>query len=227
MWTYIVSVYYMTNRDENGLLDDEAFYAFLNRITAFIWAYAVIHPGVNMLRTPLFAEMINIVNNKPVTFADFPFHTAQARNAFMNYTFGNNRAVTKSMLTWWAYRSQNQPLMTLDTALEIEHIYPRNRQNLERSLSDPRNLESLGNKAILEKRINIRASDYKFADKKKYYEGFITDRKVKKDGTKNMELVQLAASADDFTEADILARNEQIIESFIEYMADNDLKLED
>ena len=79
----------------------------------------------------------------------------------------------------------------------------------------------------MEKRINIRASDYKFADKKKYYEGFITDRKVKKDGTKNMELVQLAASADDFTEADILARNEQIIESFIEYMADNDLKLED
>ena len=227
MWTYIVSVYYMTNRDVNGLLDDEAFYAFLNKITAFIWAYSVIHPGVNMLRTPLFAEMINIVNGKPVTFADFPFHTSQARNAFMNYTFGNNRAVTKSMLTWWAYRNQNQPLMTLDTALEIEHIYPRNRQNLERSLSDPRNLESLGNKAILEKRINIRASDYKFADKKKYYEGFITNRKVKKDATKNLELIHLAESLDDFTETDILARNRQIIDCFIEYMMDNDLRLED
>ena len=33
MWTYIVSVYYITNRDDNGMLDDEEFNQFLSKIT--------------------------------------------------------------------------------------------------------------------------------------------------------------------------------------------------
>ena len=49
MWTYFVSVYYMANRDSDGLLNDDRFYSFLNKITAFIWAYAVTNPGVNAL----------------------------------------------------------------------------------------------------------------------------------------------------------------------------------
>ena len=57
MWTYFVSVYYMVNRNSDGLLDDDKFYTFLNRITAFVWAYAVTNPGVNALRTPVFAEI--------------------------------------------------------------------------------------------------------------------------------------------------------------------------
>lgn len=100
MWTYFVSVYYMANREQNGTLDDESFYQFLNKITAFIWAYAVTNPGVNALRTPVFAEMVNIVNGQPMTFSDFLFNTPQLQNALNNYTFSNKRAITKSMLTW-------------------------------------------------------------------------------------------------------------------------------
>lgn len=53
MWTYLLSVYFMKYSDENGKLDEETLYVFLNRITAFIWTYAVMRPGVNALRTPL------------------------------------------------------------------------------------------------------------------------------------------------------------------------------
>lgn len=52
MWTYFVSVYYMANRDSDGLLNDDRFYSFLNKITAFIWAYAVTNPGVNACALP-------------------------------------------------------------------------------------------------------------------------------------------------------------------------------
>ena len=128
MWTYFVSVYYMSNRDDQGLLDDDSFYQFLNKITAFIWAYAVTNPGVNALRTPIFAEMVNIVNRQPVTFREFLFNTQQVQNAFQNYSFSNNRAITKSMLTWWAFQDQDQILLPLESVLEIEHIYARNRQ---------------------------------------------------------------------------------------------------
>ena len=185
MWTYFVSVYYMANRDDQGMLEDEKFYEFLNKTTAFIWAYAITNPGVNALRTPVFAEMINVVNDRPVSFMEYQFGTQQLQNAFNNYVFSNNRAITKSMLTWWAFQNPEQELLSLETTLEIEHIFSKNRQDKEHSLSNPRNLESLGNKVLLEKRINIRASDYRFADKVKYYIGFENSRKQKKGGNQD------------------------------------------
>ena len=223
MWTYFVSVYYMANRDDQGMLEDEKFYEFLNKTTAFIWAYAITNPGVNALRTPVFAEMINVVNDRPVSFMEYQFGTQQLQNAFNNYVFSNNRAITKSMLTWWAFQNPEQELLSLETTLEIEHIFSKNRQDKEHSLSNPRNLESLGNKVLLEKRINIRASDYRFADKVKYYIGFENSRKQKKAGTGIKELLELAENVSDFTESDIVQRNAKIIFSFIEFMHNNAL----
>lgn len=87
MWTYFVSVYYIANRDAEGMLDDNEFYNFLSKITAFIWAYAVTNPGVNALRTPLYPEMINIVNKQPVKFEEFLFSPEQLENKFRNFDF--------------------------------------------------------------------------------------------------------------------------------------------
>ncbi|WP_044973461.1 DUF262 domain-containing protein [Ruminococcus sp. HUN007] len=223
MWTYIVSVYYLVNRDQNGILEDEKFYAFLNRITAFIWAYAVVNPGVNALRTPVYAEMIKIINNETVDFSDYCFETANTRNKFDNYAFGNTRAITKSMLVWWAFNDNAQQLIDINTVYEIEHIYARKRNENE-PLKDSNNIESLGNKAILEKRINIRASDYKFSDKKKYYVGFVNSKGQQKEASKVHELVVLGNKADyDFTESEIVSRYNLIMDTFMEYLKSNDL----
>lgn len=192
MWTYFLSLYYMANRDDSGNLDENDLDKFLNQTIAFVWAYAVTNPGVNALRTPVYTEMINVVNHKPVTFSSFLIERNHVKNALMNYVFSNNRAITKSMLTWWAYQQVGQELLSLENVFEIEHIFSRNRQDKEGSLSDGKNLESLGNKAILEKRINIRASDYRFADKTKYYIGFTNSRNQKKEGTKNKELLVMS-----------------------------------
>lgn len=223
MWVYFVSVYFMHNKDENGLLNDEAFYAFLTKIIGFIWAYALTNPGVNALRTPVYAEMVNIVNDRPVAFSDFKFDIEKLRNVFANYTFSNARPITKSIEAWWAFEDEKQELLSLETIFEIEHIYPRNRLDKEKSLTDACNLEALGNKALLEKRINIRASDYRLDDKKKYYRGYLNRKGDKVSGTSIHELVALAETAQDFTEKDILQRNELIISSFLKFLADNDL----
>ena len=221
MWTYFVSVYYMANRGENGLLQEDDFYRFLNKTIGFVWAYAVINPGLNALRTPLFAEMINIVKKQPVTFADFKMDVDIVRNGFMNFSFYNNRAITKSMLTWWAFHFEQQELISFDTILEIEHIYSKNRYENEKTLLESKNLESLGNKSLLEKRINIRASDYRFADKTKYYIGYERNN-VKREGTKVWELKHIVEKKD-FTEHNIISRKNEIIEAFIQYLAMNGL----
>ncbi len=132
--------------------------------------------------------MINIVNNKEVTFEEFKFELSAIRNSIENYRYLNQRPITKSMLTWWSFQNENQELLELSSTFEIEHIFAKNRQENEKSLTNSENLETLENKSILEKRINIRASDYRFEDKVKYYKGFTNARGVHKEGTKIDEL---------------------------------------
>lgn len=223
MWTYVVSVFFMQNRDSEGLLDEDQFYRFLSKITGFIWTYAVTNPGVNALRTPVYAEMVSIVNSQPVTFVGFKFEADKVQSMFANFTFNNSRPITKSMLAWWAFQDDDQELVPLETVLEIEHIYARNRYDKDKSLTDVKNLEALGNKALLEKRINIRAADYRFEDKVKYYQGFINSRNQKKEGTRNHELCRLVETLTDFTEKDILERTEKIMAKFLDYLRENEL----
>ena len=221
MWAYIVSVYFLKNRDAEGFLNDDEFFAFLNIITAFIWAYAIDRPGVNALRTPIYAEMVNIVESRPVAFSDFTFDNENLRSKLDSYTFANNRAITKSMLTWWAFDNDMQTNIDIDTSLDIEHIFSRKRQG---ELNNVKNIEVLGNKSILEKKINIRASDYRFVDKAKYYRGEVLDRKQnKKDATKIIELFTLSQTATDFTESDIEKRNNAILTRFIDFLKENNL----
>ena len=221
MWAYFVSVYFLKNKDADGLLNDDDFHVFLNKITAFIWAYSIDRPGVNALRTPVYAEMVNIVENREVTFNDYVFDPVNLRSKLDSFTFANNRAVTKSMLTWWAFNDENQPWIDLEINFEIEHILSRKRHN---ELQDEKNMEVLGNKSLLEKKINIRASDYRFVDKVKYYRGDVLDRKQnKKDGTKIVELFNLSNSHTDFVENDIINRNNTILDSFIGYLKENNL----
>lgn len=222
MWTYLVSVYFMKNHAVDGSLDDAKFGKFLDKIIAFIWSYALTNPGVNSLRTPVYAAMLNIVNGQDVTFSENLFDENRFRSIFANYIFSNQRTVTKAYIAWWAFTFDKQELLNLESNFDIEHIFPKARQQKEGSLKDSRSIELLGNKSLLEKRINIRASDYRFADKKKYYTGFTTSKGEKK-ATEIVELVELANKLSDFTEADIKERNNMILDRFVDYLRANNL----
>ena len=223
MWNYFVSVYFMHNKDTGDKLDDQKFGDFLVKIIAFIWTYAVINPGVNALRTPVYAEMVNIVNSRSVDFTDFKFNSDEIKIKFVNYSFNNNRPITRSMLTWWAFIDTDQTLPTLETIFEVEHIFSKKRQENDKILSNSKNLESLGNKSLLEKRINIRASDYRFSDKIKYYQGYTNDKGQRKNGTQINELIKLSKNHTDFTEENIEERNHKILERFISFLDENNL----
>ena len=140
------------------------------------------------------------------------------RDRLNSFTFSNNRPITKSMVLWWAFEQPSQTVLDNDTKLEIEHIYSRARANKENSLSSKGLLESLGNKAFLEKNINIRASDYRFEDKTRYYTGYTTANGVEKAGTKNQELQSIASQQEDFTEENIVERKSAIINGLIDYL---------
>ena len=223
MWNYFISVYYLANRTEDGKLDDEDFKMFLDRTIAFIWGYAIIHPGVNALRTPIFAEMLNIVNLNEVTFSDFKFDKEQTRSAILIYDFKNGRPITKSMLALRMMLNKEQSYPKLSQQFDIEHIYPRKRQENEKGLSNNRQIDLLGNKSLLEKRINIRASDYRFEDKIKYYQGFDNSRGQRIGGTENLELKNISNVYKKFGEKEIVERTDLFIDEFVNLLDQNGL----
>lgn len=221
MRIYFLSVYFMQNKNNEDWLDNDKLFEFLRKAIWFIFAYAITNPWVNALRTPVYDEMINIVNGKDVTFDKYRFHVESLKANLINYEFLNQRPTTKSILTWWAFSNDKQPLINKKDIFEIEHIFAKNR-NLQDTLVDKRNIESIWNKVLLEKRINIRASDFKFEDKKKYYEWFTNAKLQYKKWTQIVELKELATK-NDFTEGDIEKRKSEIIYGFVDYLKDNDL----
>ena len=135
-----------------------------------------------------------------------------------NYRFSNQRRMTRPMLTWWAYQHPRQTLLRREIHFDIEHIYARSRMECE-PLKAPESAELLGNKSLLEQQINIRAADYRFSDKVRYYKGSQKGREA----TKIAELLEIADEKNDFTEEDILERNESIIKGFLDYLGKNGL----
>lgn len=213
MWQNITSVYFLERKDKDDMLDQHKFIAFLRKITSFIFSYTITTPGVNALRTPIYDEMVNLTEGNEVSFHKFKFNRNQTRIAFENYNFTNQRASTRSMLTWYAFNFEGQKLLHLNTTFDIEHIYAKKRQEIEHGLEKPENLELLGNKILLESSINIRASDYRFEDKKKIYSGEIRRGSNKKESM--ISEIKEICQKETFNEIDLLDRNKAIIDFFI------------
>ena len=215
MWTYFVSVYFLHHRQPDGMLEDTPFFQFLERITAFIWAYTLTHPGVNALRKPVFYGMVQIVRGQTVTFAnDDLFEREDFIRVFRNYRFSNQRQITKSMLAWWAFQFDKQELLDLGCDLQTEHIYAQKRVKLDPIGSIQEKIDWLGNKSLLEKEINSTASNHHFVDKARIYKGLHRKKAL----TRIYELLKMADQQTDFTEDDIVCRNERILNGFIDYL---------
>lgn len=222
MWQNITSVYFLQYRDKaNGKLEETKFNAFLRKITAFIFAYAVTDPGVNALRTPIYDEMLHIVDDVDVAFSSYKFFESKIRSSFENYVFTNQRNITRSIITWYAYTFSDQQLLDNNETFHLEHIYPKKRQEMEPGLQSESNLESLGNKVLLEASINIKASDYRFEDKRKIYSGEVR-RGKNKDTSKIVEIIKLSEYGA-FDEQQIIDRNQVILDKFFDFLRGEDL----
>lgn len=217
MWQNITSVYFLVNKCADENLNDQEFCKFLDKITAFTFVNAIANPGVNALRTPVYDEMINLIDGKSISFSKYKFNENQTRSMFENFSFGNQRSITRSMLTWFAFTFNDQKLLNIKDEFEIEHIYSKKRQQIETGLKIAGNLESLGNKILLEGSINVRASDYRFEDKKSIYSG-VQRRSKNKDSSKISEINDLIKLSS-FNEENIQNRHKIILDKFFEFLS--------
>ena len=214
LWSYVVSLYFMSWRE----LDEEDFCQFLDKMTALILMNALLDSGKQNIRRLFVLEFKNIYNGDSVKFEQYRQKESLVRSRLGEMKFSNTKPITRTMLAWWTFQNPAQELPPLDTKLQLEHIYAKSRHADFKQLKNPDALELLGNKALLEEKINKKVSNNPFADKKILYRG--DDNKA---GTFNLELRALAETYDDFTEDDIIARNEKIFDAFIKYLREQNL----
>jgi uncharacterized protein with ParB-like and HNH nuclease domain len=222
MWHNLTSVYFLKCKlNDEGDLDQARFSLFLSKVIAFTFTYAITNPGVNALRTPVYEAMIHIIDGEQIRFPKFD--EERTRKSFENFTFLNQRAITRSLLTWYAFSFPEQQLLDHNEALHIEHIYPKKRYEMEKTENGLKEdiLESLGNKVLLEESINISASDYRFDDKKRIYKG--EQRRGKnKEASKIYEL-SIISDYLVFNEDAIVVRNNAILDRFFEMLRAEEL----
>lgn len=224
MWEYMVSVYFMQNKNENGKLNEIEFIEFLDKLIAFSFAYEIIKSGVNALRTPFFPEMVKIIKNEKVNFADFKFDEVNFKEVFMASDFSNSRGITRAILTWWLFENDQNLDDIKNEKLDIEHILAKKLYEDDSSLLiNSRNLESLGNKVLLEKSVNINARDKHFYEKKKWYLGELGNKKRKTKITEILKIVSENKNLQDFTEEMIQNRQKLILDKFMENLRKNNL----
>jgi hypothetical protein len=125
------------------------------------------------------------------------------------------------MITWYAYTFPKQQILGLNEIFHIEHIYSKKRQEMEGGLKTESNIDSLGNKVLLESSINIKASDYRFEDKKRIYSGE-QRRGNYKEPSKVSEIAELIG-CDEFGENQLIDRNKKILDKFFEFLKTEDL----
>lgn len=223
MWKNIVSVYFMQHKDKKGRVEDKEFYTFLQKVTLFVLGYNLVNPGYTMSKTPMFNEMINIVEGREVNFKGYEFDEKQLKQLFDNYEFTNTKGFTKSILVWYAFTFKEQSLLSIDTKFDIEHIYSKKRYEVEKSLKSEKMLESIGNKSILERRINIGAADYSFSNKKKYYLGEVGSGKRRREGTAIYDVQNSICKENDWEDKEINERYGRIYSKFISELKENGL----
>ena len=221
---HILTAYFLAHHDDDYMVDNKHFAYYLDIVTAFVLG-AVLQGNTRSVNFTSygFAPIKSLIKNPTKILAAHKAPKMIIENNFRNYSsIYGKKIATPFILNWWTFKDNNQELIDLDIQLNIEHIFAKKRADFE-TVTDRRKIEFLGNFSLLEKSINSRASDFRFADKKKIYLGFTDTKGVFKKGTVNRELQQLATNKNDFTESDIMERNEQILSEILSMLEKHNL----
>ncbi|MCE3040285.1 DUF262 domain-containing protein [Helicobacter anatolicus] len=211
-WKYLNSVYYMYCQDKKINYFDKHEKILAKIIANFL---------VKLINKPTIAEVKPIVFNAYTSLyskgeLDFQTDTKQILEneiLFKKQFFKTKRHIP-ALLTLNLYIKY--PDQKTDTKAEIEHIFPKTTQwrpsytgwNKEEAESY---IESIGNKMWLEKRLNIKAGNNYFDEKKeKYKESNFLEAQELSRITKN-----------DWLKEDIETRNEEIYQRLRKFFEEN------
>lgn len=203
-WKYIVSVYYLANKDNDNFNQD--FPIFLENLQAFLLLKFIEKPTVNAIKDDIYLHCIYVAKYQDSRFrASIDETLLKERIPVYSYS-----RITRSLLLIHAYRFPAQTDL-ISNNIEIEHIFPKKWQNTNYfgwDKVDAKNyLEKFGNKILFEKRLNIQAGN-----------GYFNAKKVHYNASKIENVKALATiNSTDWSKQNIIEREEFIIADLISH----------
>ena len=220
-WKYNLTVYFFAYKDENNKLNEVEFSEFTKKTLAYCFVSYITKPGLSYIKNASIPVFVDIADKKPFKYPIFD-KTDFERGFHNIYT--QSKLMIKPVLLWEAYQNLEQSIIGKDTSgkkikLEIEHILPKNWKSgyykeWNRGDADEY-LEKLGNKIILDKKTNIQAGDGFFKTKKENY--------YVKSPIKIVNELAEEYQHDDWIKADIIKREDTLLENFIEFAKKHDI----
>jgi len=181
-WKYATTVFFIKNKGSSSFEND--FVSFLKKMTAFLFAKFTISPTVNAIKDDIFAACISLYkhgeikvssvkkdkDSEPeVIFFKFDWDSVSRRMGESRYGLRFSTALL--LLDAYLHPSQKE---LISEKCQIEHIFPKKWQNTNyngwNEEEAERYLELLGNKVIIEKKVNIQAGNGYFGKKKQKYQ---------------------------------------------------------
>lgn len=206
---YLLTNYYFERRNAKENIFDAQLEAFLDRSIAYLIRSVAAFDNFKVTRP------YAILNVMPQLMSgDIPDNikiseTSIRSNISRFFDLKAFQRAQRVIVNWWTFKDENQPRVPWKSKLEIEHIFAKSRV-YNCSFANPNNVELPGNLALIESTNNRKATNFTFAEKRKAYSK-----------SRNEELKHLAEAKDDFTEDDILARNQQIIAAIVDLLNKN------
>lgn len=209
-WRCVVSVFYIKNRDEEGF--KEHMEKFLRGLLSYMHVQFIVKPQVNAIKPPTYKFCIDIYHNgdtvfqniMPVDFEDLIEKSSRTSSK-----------VVKSIILLNSYLYDSDSKL-FTGKLEIEHILPKRWKQANyfgwTKESAAEHLESIGNKIPFEKRLNIRAGNGYFGEKKRNY---ITSK------IKEVQDLTTNHTSDDWLPEDIESRRDEVRTRLVTFYKQN------
>ncbi|WP_432481373.1 DUF262 domain-containing protein [Moraxella sp. ZY200743] len=205
-WRYAVSVFFMKYKDDENF--ESLFEQMLENLLSFLFAKFIDKPTVNAIKDNIFKACVAFEKSTNHQYQyDFELHSDLFLQRISEHS---SSRITRALLILHAYLNKNQKDL-IDGNFDIEHIFPTKWQNTNYNGWNKNDadtyLNNIGNKIVLETKLNIQAGNGYFGKKKeKYSQSKIT-------------VIQELANypKDDWLKEDITQREKQIKKDLIAF----------
>ena len=170
-WKYATSVYFLKTK---GGAFTEGFAPFLKKLAAFLFAKFIDRPTVNAIKDDIYSACISI-NNDGTLGVSFSVQD----DFLQSLEVQKNGKLQRGLLLLHAYLNPKQH-RDIPWYFDIEHIFPKKWQTANYNGWSEEEaqtyLDKLGNKVVIETKLNIQAGNGYFGRKKdKYSKSEIAD----------------------------------------------------
>lgn len=214
-WQYPVSVFFMSQKNKNKDMFNKEFELLLKKLVAYLFSKFIEKSTVGNIKSDIYSACVMIDEGKISNLFDYSLKEDEIKRKINDVP-----KLTKALLLLYAYLNEKQ-VNLVSEKFDIEHIFPKKWQNTNYNNWDIDSaqiyLDNIGNKVVLEKKINIQAGNGYFERKKSKYK--------KSDIACVKEIAEMkernGQEKTDWLKDDIVQREKVIVSKLINYFKYN------